>query len=256
MTNKVEQRNYQRIALVSGGMGGIGTAICQALASAGNHVISTYQKKGDHEHAARWQEDQAQQGFDIDKVYLDISDADACRAAVDELLQRYEKIDILVNNAGITRDRLCHKMAVDDWQQVIAVNLNSVFYLTQPVLDSMMQNTYGRIINISSINAQKGQRGQVNYAAAKAGMHGFTKSLAQEVAGKQITVNTISPGYINTQMLGSVREDIKNQIIAEIPVGRLGEPTEVARVVAFLADDASEFITGSNIAINGGQYVS
>jgi len=256
MTNKVEQRNYKRIALVSGGMGGIGTAICQALASAGNQVISTYQKKGDHDHAARWQEEQAQQGFDIDKVYLDISDAGACRAAVDELLQRYEKIDILVNNAGITRDRLCHKMAVDDWQQVIAVNLNSVFYLTQPVLDSMMRNTYGRIINISSINAQKGQRGQVNYAAAKTGMHGFTKSLAQEVASKKITVNTISPGYINTQMLGSVRDDIKNQIIAEIPVGRLGEPTEVARVVAFLADDASEFITGSNIAINGGQHVS
>ncbi|PJD90733.1 MAG: beta-ketoacyl-ACP reductase [Legionella sp.] len=256
MTKQIERKPYQRVALVSGGMGGIGTAICQALASSGNKVITTYHKSGDHGHATRWQEEQAELGFDIDKIHVDISDATACQTAIEELLQRYEKIDILVNNAGITRDRLCHKMAVEDWQQVISVNLNSIFYLTKPVLDSMMRHTYGRIINISSINAQKGQRGQVNYSAAKAGMHGFTKSLAQEVAGKQITVNTISPGYINTQMVMSVREDVRDQIIADIPVGRLGEPNEVARVVAFLAEDASAFITGANIAVNGGQHVS
>ena len=171
------------------------------------------------------------------------------------MIQQYEKIDILVNNAGITRDRLCHKMAVEEWQQVISVNLSSVFYVTKPVLDSMMLQSYGRIINISSINAQKGQRGQVNYAAAKAGMHGFTKSLAQEVASKKITVNTVSPGYIKTQMVMSVREDVRDQIIAQIPIGRLGEPSEVARVVAFLAADDSAFITGANISVNGGQHV-
>lgn len=245
-----------RVALVSGGMGGIGTAICQGLAAAGTQVVTTYHKSGDHAHAENWQTEQKNLGFDFDKIYVDIADPLACQTAVNTLLQRYEKIDILVNNAGITRDKLCHKMAVDDWTQVIEVNLNSIFYLTQPVLDSMLQQSYGRIINISSINAQKGQRGQVNYAAAKAGMHGFTKSLAQEVANKQITVNTISPGYINTAMVMSVREELREKIIAQIPVGRLGEPAEVARVVVFLADEASSFITGANISINGGQYFS
>ncbi len=256
MSRQIEQNDCQRVALVSGGMGGIGTAICQALADSGKKVVTTYHKSGDHAHAERWQEEQKNAGFDIDKIYVDIADPIACQDAISELLQRYVKIDILVNNAGITRDKLCHKMAIEDWQQVISVNLNSVFYLTQPVLDSMMQHSYGRIINISSINAQKGQRGQVNYSAAKAGMHGFTKSLAQEVANKHITVNTISPGYINTSMVMAVRQDVRENIIAQIPVGRLGEPAEVARVVAFLADDASAFITGSNIPVNGGQYVS
>ena len=171
MTNKVEQPTYQRVALVSGGMGGIGTAICQTLALSGIKVVTTYHKTGDY--AQNWQDEQAQLGYAIDKIYLDIGNPQSCSEAVEALLQRYEKIDILVNNAGITRDKLCHKMAVQDWQDVIAVNLNSVFYLTKPVLDSMMQQNYGRIINISSINAQKGQRGQVNYSAAKAGMHGF-----------------------------------------------------------------------------------
>lgn len=247
---------HQRVALVSGGMGGIGTAICHALVNMGHKVVTTYHKSGDHNDAERWQREQKKLGFDIDKIFVDISDPAACHEAVNELLQRYEKIDILVNNAGITRDKLCHKMALEDWLQVIGVNLNSIFYLTKPILDSMMQHTYGRIINISSINAQKGQRGQVNYSAAKAGMHGFTKSLAQEVADKHITVNTISPGYINTAMVMAVRQDIRDHIISQIPVGRLGEPAEIARVVAFLADDASSFITGTNIAVNGGQYVS
>ena len=255
MITQIETKKDSRVALVSGGMGGIGTAICQALADSGIKVVTTYHKSGDHAHAQRWQDEQKSMGFDIDKIHVDIADPSACQTAVAKLLNRYTKIDILVNNAGITRDKLCHKMALDDWQQVIGVNLSSVFYLTQPILDSMMLHSYGRIINISSINAQKGQRGQVNYAAAKAGMHGFTKSLAQEVASKHITVNTISPGYINTAMVMSVREDVREQIIAQIPVGRLGEPDEVARVVAFLADDASSFITGANISINGGQYV-
>ncbi|MGV3739744.1 MAG: acetoacetyl-CoA reductase [Gammaproteobacteria bacterium] len=255
MNNKLTQSANQRIALVSGGMGGIGTAICQALCNSGAKVITTYHKSGDHAHAERWQDEQKKQGFDIDKIYVDIADPQSCSMAISELLQRYARIDVLVNNAGITRDKLCHKMELDDWHQVIGVNLNSLFYLTKPVLDAMIQNLYGRIINISSINAQKGQRGQVNYSAAKAGMHGFTKSLAQEVANKHITVNTISPGYIKTSMVMAVREDIREQIIAQIPVGRLGEPEEVARVVAFLADDASAFITGSNISINGGQFL-
>lgn len=256
MTNKTELPGRRRIALVSGGMGGIGTAICQALASTGVKVITTYHKSGDHNEAKRWQDEQQRLGFDIDKIHVDISDPNACQTAVLELLDCHRKVDILVNNAGITRDKLCHKMDVDDWQQVISVNLNSVFYLTKPVLDCMMDNSFGRIINISSINAQKGQRGQVNYSAAKAGIHGFTKSLAQEVANKQITVNTISPGYIKTKMVMDVREDVRTHIISQIPVGRLGEPSEVARVVVFLASDESAFITGANIAVNGGQHVS
>lgn len=255
MSIQSNQNEQQRVALVSGGMGGIGTAICHALTNSGAKVITTYHKSGDHAHAERWQNEQRDLGFDIDKIYVDIADHHACRDAISELLQRYAKIDILVNNAGITRDKLCHKMEIDDWHQVIGVNLNSLFYLTKPVLDSMIQHSYGRIVNISSINAQKGQRGQVNYASAKAGMHGFTKSLAQEVANKHITVNTVSPGYINTSMVMSVREDIREQIIAQIPVGRLGEPAEVARVVAFLVEDASAFITGANISVNGGQYL-
>jgi len=255
MADKQEHHN-RRVALVSGGMGGIGTAICQALAATGAKVITTYQKGGDHKEAERWQDEQHRLGFDIDKIYVDISDPKACQSAVQDLLNSHSKVDILVNNAGITRDRLCHKMDVEDWQQVISVNLNSVFYLTKPILDSMMVNLFGRIINISSINAQKGQRGQVNYSAAKAGMHGFTKSLAQEVANKKITVNTISPGYIKTKMVMDVREDVRTDIIAQIPVGRLGEPAEVARVVVFLAADESAFITGANIAVNGGQHVA
>ena len=256
MMDKQEPANYQRVALVSGGMGGIGTAICQTLASSGIKVITTYNKSGDHQHARDWQNEQSKLGYSIDKIFVNISDPQSCEQAVQELIQRHKKIDILVNNAGITRDKLCHKMALTDWDDVISVNLNAVFYLTKPVLETMLQHSYGRIINISSINAQKGQRGQVNYSAAKAGMHGFTKALAQEVAAKSITVNTISPGYINTPMVMQVREDVRNAIIAQIPVGRLGEPAEVARVVAFLADDASAFITGANISINGGQHLS
>ncbi len=255
MTNKTEIIKPRRVALVTGGMGGIGTAICQALASTGAKVVTTYQKSGDHAAAKKWQDKQQQMGYDIEKLYVDISDPKACQGAVQSLLNTHSQIDILVNNAGITRDKLCHKMEIDDWEQVISVNLNSVFYLTKPVLDSMITNSFGRIINISSINAQKGQRGQVNYAAAKAGMHGFTKSLAQEVAHKQITVNTVSPGYIKTKMVMDVREDIRDKIISQIPVGRLGEPEEIARVVVFLSADDSAFITGANIAVNGGQHV-
>lgn len=256
MTNKIERIAHRRVALVSGGMGGIGTAICQSLAKTGVKVITTYHKSGDHDEAHRWQDEQQNLGYDIDKIYVDISDPKACHTAVQKLMDTHKKIDILVNNAGITRDKLCHKMDVHEWQDVISVNLNSVFYLTKPILDGMIESSFGRIINISSINAQKGQRGQVNYSAAKAGIHGFTKSLAQEVANKQITVNTISPGYIKTKMVMNVREDVRTNIISQIPVGRLGEPSEVARVVVFLAADESAFITGANIAINGGQHVS
>lgn len=248
--------DQQRIALVSGGMGGIGTAICQALVQAGMHVVTTYHKNGDHHQAEVWQQQQQALGYAIEAVHIDIADPKACQEVVSQLLERHGRIDVLVNNAGITRDKMCHKMAVEDWQQVISVNLNSVFYLTQPVLSSMMAHGYGRIINISSINAQKGQRGQVNYSAAKAGIHGFTKALAQEVAHKHITVNTVSPGYIETPMVMQVREDIRQAIIDQIPVGRLGKPFEVARVVAFLADENSGFITGANMAINGGHHLS
>jgi acetoacetyl-CoA reductase len=244
-----------KVALVTGGMGGIGTSICQTLCRQGAQVVTSYHRGGNHEAAKAWQESQKQQGYDIAINYADVSDYQSAESLVSQVEEMFGHIDILVNNAGITRDTSLRKMDLAQWQQVLHTNLDSVFNVTRPVINGMLTRQYGRIINISSINGQKGQFGQTNYAAAKAGMHGFTKSLALEVASKGITVNTISPGYIATSMVMEVPEKIREQIIAQIPVGRLGEPEEIARTVAFLADEHSGFITGANIAINGGQYM-
>lgn len=243
-----------KTALVTGGTGGIGTAICQRLA-ADFQVIACYYKGGRHEEAKQWQEEQKRAGYNIDILYADIAQFSDCESMVALAKERYGRIDILVNNAGITKDVSLRKMSPEQWQDVIDANLTSVFNVTRHVLPLMLEQEFGRIISISSINGRKGQFGQCNYAATKAGLFGFTKSLAYEVASKGITANTISPGYIETPMLSDVKEEVLNGIIANIPVGRLGRAEEVAHAVAFLASSEAAFITGANLDVNGGQYM-
>ncbi len=198
----------------------------------------------------------ASKGFEVHAAKADVSDFESCQGMVKEVTARLGPIDVLVNNAGITRDMTFRKMTKVDWDMVINTNLSSVFNVTKPIVDGMVDRGWGRIINVSSVNGSKGAFGQTNYAAAKAGMHGFTKSLALEVAKKGVTVNTISPGYIGTKMVTAIPEDILNsKIIPQIPVGRLGKPEEVAGLVAYLASDEAAFVTGANIAINGGQHM-
>ena len=242
-----------KVALITGGMGGIGTAICQMLIQKGVRVAAAYHRSQDS--AKKWQSQQRAAGFEIAISYADIGDFSQCEKLIKDVEEQLGPIDILVNNAGITQDAQFRNMTQEQWQAVMHTNLDSVFNVTRQLINRMIDRHYGRIINISSINAQKGQFGQTNYSAAKAGMHGFTKALAQEVARKGITVNTISPGYIATEMVMTVPEQIREQIIAQIPVNRLGKPEEIARVVAFLAEEESAFITGANFAINGGQYM-
>lgn len=242
------------VALVTGGTGGIGTAICQRLA-ADFQVIACYYKHGRHEEAKQWKEKQQKLGYDVDIIYGDVSQFADCERIVEQVLERYNHIDVLINNAGVTKDSTLKKMSLEQWQAVIDANLTSVFNMTRHVIPSMLEKAYGRIINISSINGRKGQFGQCNYASTKAALFGFTKSLALEVANIGITVNTISPGYIDTSMLAGVNKDVLDAIVADIPVGRLGQPHEIAEGVAFLASSTSGFITGTNLDINGGQYM-
>ena len=241
-----------RIALVTGGTGAIGSAICLSLARAGHTVATTYRNE---EKAKAWQAEMAKQGFTFHLYKCDAADFESTQRAVKAIVADLGPIQILVNNAGMTRDSTLRKMSVDQWRDVISNNLDSVFNVTRTAMDYMIDSGFGRIINISSINGQKGQFGQSNYAAAKAGMHGFTKALAQEVAKKGITVNTISPGYIDTDMIQAVPENIRQGILTHIPVGRFGTPEEVAHVVSFLADEKSGFITGANISANGGHFM-
>ena len=241
-----------KVALVTGGTGGIGSAICIKLAQAGCKVVSTYM---DEAQANDWKARMAQAGFDMAIVKCDVSSLDDCKAMGDKLNADFGGVDIVVNNAGITKDGTFRKMTADQWNAVLTVNLDSVFNVTKQFIDGMLNKSWGRVINISSINGQKGQFGQTNYSAAKAGMHGFTMALAQETAKKGITVNSISPGYIGTEMVMAIPEDVRNQIIAQIPVGRLGKPEEIAALVTFLASDDGAFITGANIAANGGQHM-
>jgi acetoacetyl-CoA reductase len=241
-------------AVITGGTGGIGSAICQRLA-AEYQVVACYFKDGNHEEAKRWQARQQEAGFSIDIVYANIANFADCEKLAANVCERYGAIDLLVNNAGITLDCSLRKMTSLQWQNVVDANLTSVFNMTRNILPGMIEREYGRIINISSINGRKGQFGQCNYAATKAALFGFTKSLALEVANKGITVNTLSPGYIDTAMLAQVKEDVLKQIIANIPVGRLGQASEVAEAVAFLASANAGFITGANLDINGGQYM-
>jgi acetoacetyl-CoA reductase len=244
----------QRVAVVTGGMGGIGEAICERLSQAGHKVVTTYSpgnKKAD-----TWLKEMKAKGHELRAEQVDVTDFDACQKAVAKIQSTVGAIDILVNNAGITRDASFRKMGRPDWDAVLRTNLDSVFNMTKPVCDGMVDRGWGRIINISSINGQKGAFGQTNYSAAKAGMHGFTKALALEVARKGVTVNTISPGYVATKMVLAVPKDVlDSKIIPQIPVGRLGKPEEIAALVAYLCTDDAAFVTGANIAINGGQHM-
>jgi acetoacetyl-CoA reductase len=244
----------QKIAVVTGGMGGIGEAICMRLAQVGHRVVATYSPGNTR--AEQWVKDMKTRGFEFYAVQVDVTDFDSTQKAVAKIQAEVGPVDILVNNAGITRDATFRKMGKPDWDAVMRTNLDSVFNVTKPVCDGMMDRGWGRIINISSINGQKGAFGQTNYSAAKAGMHGFTKALALEVARKGVTVNTISPGYIGTKMVLAVPKDVLDtKIIPQIPVGRLGRPEEVAALVAYLCTDEAAFLTGANIAINGGQHM-
>ena len=241
-----------RIALVTGGTGGIGTAIVQRLARMGHKVATNYR---DEAKAKAWADKLKASGTDVVIVPGDVASAPSAEAMVKAVEAQLGSVDILINNAGITRDTTFHKMSALQWQEVINTNLNSCFNVTRPIIEGMRNRKWGRIVQISSINGQKGQYGQANYAASKAGMHGFTISLAQENAKFGITVNTVSPGYVATEMVMAVPEDVRNKIAAQIPVGRLGEPGEIAYAIEFFVNDEARWITGANLSINGGQYM-
>jgi acetoacetyl-CoA reductase len=242
-----------RIAFVSGGMGGIGSAICRRFAQSGHTVVAGclpgYERKQE------WLDGMRAQGFKVHAAEGDVAEFDSCAEMFYNVRSIVGPIDILVTNAGITRDAVFKRMTEQDWMAVINTNLNSVFNVTRQVIDGMSERSWGRIINISSVNALKGQFGQTNYSAAKAGMAGFAKALAQEVVKKGVTVNTVSPGYVETDMVKAIRQEIRDQIIASIPMGRLARPEEIAAVVGFLASEEAGYITGANISVNGGMHM-
>ncbi|RQX78891.1 acetoacetyl-CoA reductase [Burkholderia anthina] len=244
----------KRIAVVTGGMGGLGEAVSIRLNDAGHRVVVTYSPN--NAGADRWLTEMHAAGRAFLAYPVDVADHDSCRECIETIVRDVGPVDILVNNAGITRDMTLRKLDKVNWDAVIRTNLDSVFNMTKPVCDGMVERGWGRIVNISSVNGSKGSVGQTNYAAAKAGMHGFTKSLALEVARKGVTVNTVSPGYLATKMVTAIPQDILDtKILPQIPVGRLGKPEEVAGLVAYLCSEEAGFVTGSNIAINGGQHM-
>ncbi|CAG4882332.1 3-oxoacyl-[acyl-carrier-protein] reductase [Georgfuchsia toluolica] len=244
----------QRVALVTGGMGGLGEAVCIKLAALGYKGVTTYSPSNTK--AKDWLKSMNSRGYNFNAYPCDVVDFDSCRECVTKVGNDLGPVDVLVNNAGITRDMTFKKMTPKDWDIVIRTNLYSVFNMTKQVLDGMIERGWGRVINISSVNAQKGAFGQTNYSSAKAGMHGFTKALALEVAKRGVTVNTISPGYIGTRMVTAIpREVLDNKILPQIPMSRLGKPEEVAGLVAYLASEEAAFVHGANISINGGQHM-
>ncbi|MGF1642656.1 MAG: acetoacetyl-CoA reductase [Thiotrichales bacterium] len=242
-----------KVALVTGGTGGIGSAICERLARHGCTVATTYRNEAK---AREWRDAHLAAGRDFAIYPCDVGSFADCAQLAESLTRDLGRVDIVINNAGITRDITFRKMTPEQWAQVINADLDSVFNVTKQFIEGMLERGFGRVVNISSINGQKGMFGQTNYAAAKAGMHGFAMSLAQESAKKGVTVNTVSPGYIATDMVMAVPEEIRARIIAQIPVGRLGNPEDIAAMVAFLASDDAAFITGANIPVNGGQFMS
>lgn len=241
-----------KIAYVTGGMGGIGTSICQKLASSGAIVIAGCGPSRDH---AKWLAEQKALGFEFHASVGNVADWNSTKEAFEKVRADFGNPDILVNNAGITKDGMFRKMSVEDWRSVMDTNLNSLFNVTKQVIEGMMDKGFGRVINISSVNGQKGQFGQTNYSTAKAGIHGFTMALALEVASKGVTVNTISPGYIATDMVKAVRADVLEKIIAGIPVKRLGTPEEIGSMVVWLASEDSGFATGADFSLNGGLHM-
>lgn len=243
-----------RVTLVTGGMGGLGEAICMKMADMGYSVATTYSPGNTKANA--WLADMKSKGYNFRAYACDVASYESAQECISIISKEMGPIDVLVNNAGITRDMTFRKMDKTNWDLVMKTNLDSVFNMTKPVCDGMTERGWGRIINISSVNGQKGAFGQTNYSAAKAGMHGFSKALALEVARKGVTVNTISPGYIGTQMVTAIDSEVlETKILPQIPMGRLGKPEEVAGLVAYLASDEAAFLTGANIAINGGQHM-
>jgi acetoacetyl-CoA reductase len=245
----------KRLAVISGGMGGLGETISTKMADAGYQVAVTYSPSNTH--SETWLSDMKARGYAFRAYPCDVADFESCKHCIDAVASDLGPVDILVNNAGITRDMTFRKMTKSDWDSVIRTNLDSVFNLTKQVCDGMVDRSWGRIINVSSVNGSKGAFGQTNYSAAKAGMHGFTKSLALEVAKKGVTVNTISPGYIGTKMVTAIpKEILDSKILPQIPVGRLGKPEEIAGLIIYLCSEEAAFVNGANIAINGGQHMA
>jgi acetoacetyl-CoA reductase len=244
----------EKLAVITGGMGGIGSAICLRLAQEGAKVVATCHP-AEVDQVDAWVQSLKEQGAEINVVAGDVSTSEGGTALMSGIIKKYGPVDILVNCAGITRDSTMKKMTSEQWDAVIDTNLSSAFYVTSPVWNSMIERGFGRVINISSVNGQRGQFGQANYSAAKAGMHGFTMALAYEGAAKGVTINTVSPGYIETSMTAAMRDDVREAIISGIPMRRMGQPEEIAHAVAFLADDASNYITGANLPVNGGLFI-
>ena len=242
-----------RVVFVTGGMGGIGSAICRRLASAGHTVVAGCLPGYDRKDA--WLAGMRKDGFRVHAAEGNVADYASCTSMFEDVRSKFGNVDILVNNAGITRDSLFKRMTESDWGEVINTNLNSVFNVTRQVVDGMSERGWGRIVNISSVNAIKGQFGQTNYSAAKAGMAGFSKALALEVVKKGVTVNTVSPGYVETDLVMAIRADVRQQIVDSIPMGRLARPEEIAAVVAFLVSEEAGYITGANISVNGGMHM-
>jgi acetoacetyl-CoA reductase len=250
----MDDKAQRKVALVTGGMGELGAAICRRLHDEGFRVATTFSPSNPTPEA--WLAAQRDDGYRFHAYKVDVTDYGDCEWMMEKLLAEMGRLDVLVNNAGITRDRSLRKMTADDWQAVLRADLDSVFNLSKQAIEPMMARGWGRIVNISSVNGQGGAFGQCNYAAAKAGMHGFTKALALEMARHGVTVNTVSPGYLRTKMVEAVPAEVMNdRILPQIPVGRLGEPAEVAGLVAYLASEQAGFMTGANLAINGGQHM-
>ena len=243
----------KRVVFVTGGMGGIGSAICRRLAAAGHTIVAGCLP--DYDRKEEWLGAMRKDGFRVHAAEGNVGDYESCSQMFYNVRAVVGNVDILVNNAGITRDAIFKRMTEHGWNEVINTNLNSVFNVTRQVIDGMVDQNWGRIINISSVNAIKGQFGQTNYSAAKAGMAGFSKALAQEVVKKGVTVNTVSPGYVETDLVMAIRPDVRQQIVDSIPMGRLARPEEIAAVVAFLASEEAGYITGANISVNGGMHM-
>jgi acetoacetyl-CoA reductase len=243
----------KRVVFVTGGMGGIGSAICRRLATAGHTIVAGCLP--DYDRKEEWLGAMRKDGFRVHAAEGNVGDYESCSQMFYNVRAVVGNVDILVNNAGITRDAIFKRMTEHGWHEVINTNLNSVFNVTRQVIDGMVDQNWGRIINISSVNAIKGQFGQTNYSAAKAGMAGFSKALAQEVVKKGVTVNTVSPGYVETDLVMAIRPDVRQQIVDSIPMGRLARPEEIAAVVAFLASEEAGYITGANISVNGGMHM-
>lgn len=242
----------QKVAYVTGGMGGIGTAICQRLHKDGFKVIAGC---GPTRDAQKWLDEQQALGYTFYASVGNVADWTSTVEAFEKAKAEHGTIDVLVNNAGITKDRMFLKMTKDDWDAVMSTNLDSMFNVTKQVVPDMVAKGWGRIINISSVNGEKGQAGQTNYSAAKAGMHGFSMALAQELANKGVTVNTVSPGYIGTDMVKAIRPDVLDKIVATVPVKRLGEPSEIASIIAWLASEEGGYATGADFSVNGGLHM-